>query len=116
MSSQRFTGCTTSLVLVLALAFSVGCSGEIFVNLREGGLLEKAVMVGGSENVELLKRLNETWTLPDEYMLNVFEVSGITMEWVQKKDTKPEKAILQLHGAHTCVRLQITGQPTAEQQ
>lgn len=98
MSSQRFTGCTTSLVLVLALAFSVGCSGEIFMNLREGGLLEKAVMVGGSENVELLKRLNETWTLPDEYMLNVFEVSGITMEWVQKKDTKPEKAILQLHG------------------
>lgn len=55
--------------------------------------------VGGSnKNIEMLNKLNDNWTLPEEYILEVFEVDGITMEWIKKEDASPEKAILQLHG------------------
>jgi len=54
--------------------------------------------VGGNENIETLRRLNDEWTLPEGYCLEIMEVDGITMEWIQAKNTKPEKVILQLHG------------------
>jgi len=46
--------------------------------------------------------LNDNWTLPEDYSLEIIEVDGITMEWVQVKGTKPDRAILQLHdGAYS---------------
>lgn len=54
--------------------------------------------IGGNRHVETLKRLNESWELPDDYVLETFEVDGIAMEWVRKKDAEPDRAILQLHG------------------
>ena len=54
--------------------------------------------IGENRNVELLQELNHNWTLPSDYSLEIVEVNGITMEWVQAVDTKPGKVILQLHG------------------
>jgi len=36
--------------------------------------------IGGNRHVETLKRLNESWELPDDYVLETFEVDGIAME------------------------------------
>lgn len=69
-----------------------------FSNLREGSYMDNLLEIGGNSNIELLKQLNDNWILPEDYTLEIKEVNGITMEWVQKKGTKPDKAILQLHG------------------
>lgn len=54
--------------------------------------------IGGNVNVEALNQLNAEWVMPEDYSLDIFEVDKITMEWMQKKGEKPDKAILQLHG------------------
>lgn len=56
------------------------------------------LVIGGNSNIELLDQLNSIWTLPEEYSLEIIEINGLVMEWVQTKGTKPEKVILQLHG------------------
>lgn len=60
--------------------------------------IQKRLIIGGNENIGLLNRLNSSWSMPDEYSLEIFEVDGITMEWVQKEGIRPDRAILQLHG------------------
>lgn len=69
-----------------------------FSSLRKGSYMDNILEIGGNSNIELLKKLNDNWMLPDDYSLEIKEVKGITMEWVQKKDTNTDKAILQLHG------------------
>lgn len=60
--------------------------------------MQNRLVIGGNSNIKLLRKLNDNWTLPEEYILETIEVDGITMEWVKKKGTNPDKAILQLHG------------------
>ena len=66
---------------------------------RPRNLPRNILNIGENENVELLKKLNAEWTMPETYAHEVFEVDGITMEWVQARGDKPDKAVLQLHGA-----------------
>lgn len=72
-------------------------------------LPRKLTNIGENDNVALLKQLNAEWTLPDDYTLDVMEVDGITMEWVQAKDAKPNKAVLQLHGGAYNRSLEVNG-------
>ncbi|NLN05301.1 MAG: alpha/beta hydrolase fold domain-containing protein [Clostridiaceae bacterium] len=51
-----------------------------------------------NKNIEMLNELNKNFKMPEDYTLEIFEVDGIAMEWVVKKDANPDKAILQLHG------------------
>ena len=69
-----------------------------FRSLRKGAYMDNILEIGGNSNIELLKQLNDNWTLPEDYLLEVKEVNGITMEWIQKKGINPDRAILQLHG------------------
>ena len=50
--------------------------------------MQMMLTIGGNKNVELLK-LNDNWKLPEEYALEVVEVDGIIMEWVQKRTLTP---------------------------
>jgi len=87
--------------LIAFILIIVGVGAGIwygFRSLRKGSYMDNILEIGGNSNIELLKQLNENWMLPDEYSLEIKEVNGITMEWVQKKGTNPDKAILQLHG------------------
>jgi acetyl esterase/lipase len=65
--------------------------------------------IGENENVGLLRKLNAEWTMPDEYAHEVLKVNGITMEWVQAKGDKPDKAVLQLHGGAYNRSLAVNG-------
>ncbi|AUS98808.1 alpha/beta hydrolase [Clostridium thermosuccinogenes] len=70
----------------------------MFRSFRSRVYLQNRLDIGGNGNIKLLNQLNDNWTLPEDYSLEIIEVDGITMEWVKAKGTKPEKAILQLHG------------------
>lgn len=86
--------------IVLALIVAVVALGVWYFvgRLGSGDYMQMMLTIGGNKNVELLKKLNDNWKLPEEYALEVVEVDGIIMEWVQKKDIDPDKVILQLHG------------------
>lgn len=66
--------------------------------MRDRAFIKSRLEIGGNKNVQLLQQLNDEWTLPEDYSLEVIEVEEVTMEWIQKIDAKPVKAILQLHG------------------
>ncbi|HHV47342.1 MAG TPA: alpha/beta hydrolase [Tissierellia bacterium] len=70
----------------------------MFKRFERGAYMQNRLVIGGNSNIKLLRKLNDNWTLPEEYILETIEVDGITMEWVKKKGTNPDKAILQLHG------------------
>lgn len=63
-----------------------------------GDLLQSLLGIGDSDNIELLNKLNASWVLAEDYLLETIEVGGITMEWLQPKDSKVDRVILQLHG------------------
>lgn len=58
----------------------------------------QALGVLANGNVRLLRELNASWVLPEDYILEVREVDGRVVEWVQEQDIQPEQVILQLHG------------------
>lgn len=86
------------IAFILIIAVVGGGIWYGFTSLRRGPYMENILAIGGNSNVELLKELNDNWMLPEDYSLEIKEVDGIKMEWVQKKNTIPDKAILQLHG------------------
>lgn len=81
-------------LVLLLIAFLLAGGVWYMLSNRKGVVYSP----GGSRNIELLKRLNANWALPEEYGLEVKEVEGIAMEWVQVKEASPDKIILQLHG------------------
>jgi monoterpene epsilon-lactone hydrolase len=84
------------LILLMAVVM-----GGVWSMLTEGGNEvngQERLIFGRNPNVELLKELNSHWKLPEDYALNFIEINGLKMEWVQKKDGAPDRAILQLHG------------------
>ena len=91
----RMAGLFTVVILVAMAAIVWHFNSRSTEN--ENGLAG-GLDIGGNRHVETLKRLNESWELPDDYVLETFEVDGIAMEWVRKKDAEPDRAILQLHG------------------
>lgn len=69
----------------------------------------KIVEIMGNDKVEMLDRLNDEWSLPEDCDLETFAVNGIAMEWVQEKNTDSDKAILQLHGGAYIHSLSYSG-------
>jgi len=86
------------IVFLLIAAVVAGGFWYMLGKHKRGTFIQNILAVGGNDNIELLNQLNKSWTLPEDYTLEIKEVNGITMEWVQKKDSKPDKVILQLHG------------------
>ena len=86
---------TVFMLITLLLA---GVTWYVLRNFRSGAYIQNILAIGANSNIELLNQLNRNWRLPEDYILEIKEVDGIMMEWVQKKETKPEKVILQLHG------------------
>ena len=62
---------------------------RIFTKLLAGTLIKLTADIAGN-TVE--------WILPDEYVVDAFELGGIPMEYTYEKGSNPDKAILQLHG------------------
>ncbi len=85
-------------MFLLVAALIVGGVLYMFGNLKNRSYWLNKLVAGGDSNIELLNQLNANWTLPEDFLLEVKKVAGITMEWVQVKDARPDKAILQLHG------------------
>ncbi len=85
-------------MFMLVAALIVGGVLYMFGNLKNRSYWLNKLVAGGDSNIELLNQLNANWTLPEDFLLEVKKVAGITMEWVQVKDARPDKAILQLHG------------------
>jgi acetyl esterase/lipase len=96
-------------VLILVAAAAVGVIWHTIGSLKNRSFLLR-LTVGGNENVRLLNRLNESWTLPEDFSLDVIEVDELTMEWVQKENESPQNAILQLHGGAYIRSLKDNGQ------
>ncbi|HHT16476.1 MAG TPA: alpha/beta hydrolase [Papillibacter sp.] len=96
-------------VLILVAAAAVGVIWHTIGSLKNRSFLLR-LTVGGNENVRLLNRLNEIWTLPEDFSLDVIEVDELTMEWVQKENESPQNAILQLHGGAYIRSLKDNGQ------
>lgn len=89
------------LVFILIILIAAGAIWYMFRSFKSGIFMQNRLInrfTGGNSNIELLRKLNDNWTLPEDYSLEIKEVDGIKMEWVQKKGTRPDKAILQLHG------------------
>lgn len=84
-------------VFILVTVVITGCLWHIFKSHKKRDI-QNSLAIGGNDNVELLNQLNSNWILPEEYSLEIIEVEGIRMEWVQKKGINTDKAILQLHG------------------
>jgi monoterpene epsilon-lactone hydrolase len=85
-----------AFILIAAVA-----AGGIWLklgNVRIGTYFQNRFEIGNNQNIEILNRLNDSWRLPENYSLDTIEVNGITMEWVQERNTNPDKVILQLHG------------------
>jgi len=86
-------------LIIILIVFIVG--GVIWYwlrGLRRGDYIEKILSIGGKDNVELLKKLNNNWRLPEDFSLEFIEDDGVKMEWIQMKGKNPDKVILQLHG------------------
>jgi len=86
------------VVIIIIIALAAGGIWFMFEKFNYTTFIQKGLAIGGNENIKLLNELNSSWELPDDYVLEVQEVDGIKMEWVQKRGIKPEKVILQLHG------------------
>lgn len=80
------------IAFIIIAALAIGGAGVMPVYGRE------RLLFGRNGNIELLNRLNDTWQLPEGYTLEVREIHGRTLEWVQEKGAEPKRAILQLHG------------------
>ncbi len=98
MSENKKNKLNRWIVFILIIVVAGGGVWYGFRSLTRGAFMKNILAIGGNSNIELLKQLNDNWTLPEDYSLEVKKVDGITMEWVQIKDNKPDKAILQLHG------------------
>lgn len=85
-------------ILIIVAVFIIGGAWSLIKSISTGIYLQNRLDVGGNSNVKLLNQINENWTLPEDYSLEIKEIGGLTMEWVQAKETEPDKAILQLHG------------------
>ena len=97
MNRKKKAGLIKSLFFCLIIITVIGGSGGMFKTLGNSISLN-GLVIGGNSNIELLDQLNSIWTLLEEYSLEIIEINGLVMEWVQTKGTKPEKVILQLHG------------------
>lgn len=86
------------IVLIIIIIVTAAGIWYLFQTFGNGKYLRNRLDIGGNGNVETLKRLNGEWILPEDYSLEIKEVDGIIMEWIQAKNTKPDKTILQLHG------------------
>jgi len=96
------------LALIILGAIGAGIWDQI--PKKEARILPRNMAnIGQNDNVELLRQLNADWTMPDGYAHEVFEVNGITMEWVQARGDKPDKAVLQLHGGAYNRSLAVNG-------
>lgn len=82
------------IVLVIILVFAIGI---FFMYKRIKDKIGRFDFED-NKNIEMLNELNKNFKMPEDYTLEIFEVDGIAMEWVVKKDANPDKAILQLHG------------------
>ncbi len=85
-------------LLILVAAVAAGGFWLASGDRKNETFMQGILTIGGNSNIRLLKQLNDNWKLPGDYSLEVIEAGGLVMEWVQKKDAKPDKAILQLHG------------------
>jgi monoterpene epsilon-lactone hydrolase len=86
------------IIFTLIIAVVIGGMWFMLRSFISRDFIRNRLTIGGNRNIELLNELNNNWALPDDFALEIKEVGGITMEWVRKKDIKPDKAILQLHG------------------
>ncbi len=86
------------VVVIVSIGMAMGGICYLFQNLGNQNFLRSRSDIGGNSTIETLKQLNDEWKLPEDYSLEIKEVAGIPMEWMQTKDSKPDKAILQLHG------------------
>jgi monoterpene epsilon-lactone hydrolase len=82
------------IVLVIILVFAIGI---FFMYKRIKDKIGRFDFED-NKNIEMLNELNKNFKMPEDYTLEIFEVDGIAMEWVVKKDANPDQAILQLHG------------------
>jgi monoterpene epsilon-lactone hydrolase len=82
------------IVLVIILVFAIGI---FFMYKRIKDKIGRFDFED-NKNIEMLNELNKNFKMPEDYTLEIFEVDGIAMEWVVKKDANPDMAILQLHG------------------
>ena len=98
MSKRNKSKSIKWIVIILIISVVAGGAWYMFRSFRSRVYLQNRLDIGGNGNIKLLNQLNDNWTLPEDYSLEIIEVDGITMEWVKAKGTKPEKAILQLHG------------------
>lgn len=85
------------IVLVLVVAAIAGGFWHLLKNIKNKNFARNLV-IGGNDNIELLNQLDRNWILPADCSLESKDVDGITMEWVQRKGSNPQKVILQLHG------------------
>jgi monoterpene epsilon-lactone hydrolase len=90
---------TTAMIIILAASSAFAAVGP---NIGSGNIIRALFELGGSEHFAALQHLNDAWVLPEDYSLEVKQIDGVagslTIEWVQAKNTQPDKAILQLHG------------------
>ena len=101
---------TMKWLLALIILGAIGAGIWDQIPKKEARILPRNMAnIGQNDNVELLRQLNADWTMPDGYAHEVFEVNGITMEWVQARGDKPDKAVLQLHGGAYNRSLAVNG-------
>jgi len=86
------------IILILIVCIAAVGIWHLIKNIGVRAYAKNRLGIGENSNIEHLNQLNSNWTLPENYTLEIKEVRGIAMEWLQTKDTKPDKAILQLHG------------------
>lgn len=84
-------------LLLLAAAVAAGGMWYTVIGQRDH-VQAQALGVLANGNVRLLRELNASWVLPEDYIREVREVDGRVVEWVQEQDIQPEQVILQLHG------------------
>lgn len=87
----------TLILIIVILAFALIVGGVLFLFSKIKDRADR-FHFEDNKNIDMLNELNNSFKMPDDYVLETFEVEGIAMEWVKKKNTNPDKVILQLHG------------------
>lgn len=98
MNPRKNTKAYKWVLLVLIIIVFAGGIWYGLRSLRSKVGIQNRLAISESSNIELLNKLNDKWELPEDYSLEIIEVDGISMEWLQRKDNNSDKAILQLHG------------------
>lgn len=91
-----------SILLIAGLTFLFLFGAIIALKIAKGfmtgSFFKKNLNLNDNSNVQLLKKLDDEWEFPEDYVKEHLELNGMDMYWVYQKGSSSDKVILQLHG------------------